>query len=51
MVLNLPVAERLEGTLASITASVMNGARIVRVHDVIAPHRTVTITENIMGMI
>jgi dihydropteroate synthase len=50
MVLNLPVAERLEGTLASITASVMNGARIVRVHDVIATHRTVTITEKIMGM-
>ena len=50
MVLNLPVAERLEGTLASITAGVMNGARIVRVHDVIATHRTVTITEKIMGM-
>jgi dihydropteroate synthase len=50
MVLNLPVAERLEGTLASITAGVMNGARIIRVHDVIATHRTVTITEKIMGM-
>ena len=50
MVLNLPVAERLEGTLASITAGVMNGARIVRVHDVIATHRTVTITEKIIGM-
>ena len=50
MVLNLPVAERLEGTLASITAGVMYGARIVRVHDVIATHRTVTITEKIMGM-
>ena len=50
MVLNLPVAERLEGTLASITAGVMNGSRIVRVHDVIATHRTVTITEKIMGM-
>ena len=50
MVLNLPVAERSEGTLASITAGVMNGARIIRVHDVIATHRTVTITEKIMGM-
>ena len=48
--LNLPVTERLEGTLASITASVMNGARIVRVHDVVSVRRTVTITEKIMGM-
>ncbi|MBC8345366.1 MAG: dihydropteroate synthase [Candidatus Marinimicrobia bacterium] len=50
MALNLPVAERLEGTLASITAAVMNGARIVRVHDIVAARRTVTITEKIMGM-
>ena len=48
--LNLPVTERLEGTLASITAGVMNGARIVRVHDVVSVCRTVTITEKIMGM-
>lgn len=48
--LNLPVTERLEGTLASITAGVMNGARIVRVHDVVSVLRTVTITEKIMGM-
>ena len=48
--LNLPVTERLEGTLASITAGVMNGARIVRVHDVVSVRRTITITEKIMGM-
>jgi len=48
--LNLPVTERLEGTLASITAGLMNGARIVRVHDVVSVRRTVTITEKIMGM-
>lgn len=33
-ILNLPVNERLEGTIASVTASVLNGADIVRVHDV-----------------
>ena len=30
----LPTSERLEGTLAAVAAGVMNGARIVRVHDV-----------------
>ena len=49
-VLNLPITERLEGTLASITAGVMNGARIVRVHDIMAVRRTIAITEKIMGM-
>ncbi len=49
-VLNLPTTERLEGTLASITAGVMNGARIVRVHDIMAVRRTIAITEKIMGM-
>ena len=48
--LNLPVTERLEGTLSSITAGVMNGARIVRVHDVPPVRRTVIITEKIIGM-
>lgn len=33
-VLNLDVSERLEGTLAAVAASVLNGANIVRVHDV-----------------
>ena len=31
---NAPADERLHGTIASIVASVLNGARIVRVHDV-----------------
>jgi len=48
--LNLPVEDRLEGTLASITAGIMNGARIVRVHDVKETVRVVTITEKIMGI-
>jgi dihydropteroate synthase len=30
----LPVKERLEGSLAALAVAVMNGADIVRVHDV-----------------
>ncbi len=33
-ILNLPVNERLEGTAASVAAAIMNGANIIRVHDV-----------------
>jgi dihydropteroate synthase len=33
-VLNLPVHERLEGTAAAVASAVLNGAHIVRVHDV-----------------
>lgn len=48
--LNLPVEERLEGTLASITAGIMNGANIIRVHDVKETLRAVKIIEKIMGI-
>ena len=37
-ILDLPVEERLEGTAAAVAAAVLNGADIVRVHDV-KPHR------------
>ena len=33
-ILNLPPAERVEGTAAAVTACILNGANIVRVHDV-----------------
>jgi dihydropteroate synthase len=33
-ILGLPVADRLEGTAAAVAASIMNGANVVRVHDV-----------------
>lgn len=33
-VLNLPVEERMEGTAAAVVAAVLNGAALVRVHDV-----------------
>jgi len=32
--LNLPPEERLEGTAAAVTAAIMNGAQMIRVHDV-----------------
>ena len=47
--LNLPINQRIEGTMASITASIINGARIVRVHDIEETRRTVAITEKIIG--
>lgn len=33
-ILDLPVEERLEGTAATVAASIMNGASVIRVHDV-----------------
>ena len=42
-----PVEERLHGTMASITAAVLNGAHIVRVHDVRSASETVRIADAI----
>ncbi len=47
-VLDLPVSERLEGTIATCVASVMNGANICRVHDVKEVARAVKMTDTIM---
>jgi dihydropteroate synthase len=47
-VLDLPVEERLEGSLAALAAAVMNGANIVRVHDVKESKRVVTLIDAIM---
>ncbi len=41
--------ERLEGSLASTVVSILNGARIVRVHDVRATVDAVRMTEAILG--
>ncbi len=46
--LKLPENERLEGTAAAVTASMMNGARIIRVHDVKEMSRVIKITEKII---
>ena len=48
-VLNLPPDERKEGTLATVVAGIMNGAKIVRVHDVKEVSRAVKITEKIIA--
>ena len=49
LTLGLPVEERLEGTAAAITASIINGARIVRVHDVLQMKRVQIISDKIKG--
>lgn len=47
-VLDLPVESRETGTMATIAAAVMNGANIVRAHNVKAAKETVTIIDAIM---
>ena len=48
-VLDLPASERIEGTLATVIAGVMNGAKMVRVHDVKEAKRAVKVTEKILA--
>lgn len=48
-VLNLPPAERLEGTMAAVALAIHNGADIVRVHDVTAARRVCQIADMIIG--
>ena len=47
-ILDLPVAERLEGSLATAIIGIMKGARILRVHDVQETYRAVRITSEIL---
>ncbi len=49
LALNLPVEERLEGTLATTVMAVMRGCGFVRVHDVLANKRVIQMTEAILG--
>jgi dihydropteroate synthase len=44
-VLNLPPAERLEGTMAAVAVAIQNGADIIRVHDVKAVSRVCRIAD------
>ena len=44
-ILDLPVDDRVEGTAATVTASVLRGADVVRVHDVRAMTRVVRVAE------
>lgn len=43
--LDAPVTDRLEGTAATVTASVLRGADVVRVHDVRAMTRVVRVAD------
>jgi len=48
-ILNLPPQERIEGTIASAVLSVIQGAHILRVHDVASIKRAILVTEAIMN--
>jgi len=47
-ILNLPVLERIDGTIASAVISIIHGAHILRVHDVAPIKRAVLVAEAIM---
>lgn len=47
--LGVGIDQRLEGTLALVTLSVIGGASIVRVHDVLATVRTIAMVEAVLG--
>jgi dihydropteroate synthase len=49
LTLNVPVAERLPGSLAAAIISALNGAHIVRVHDVKETFQAIKIVEVIRG--
>ena len=44
-----PVSERLQGTMATVTASVLKGAHIVRVHDVLAAVQASRVADEILN--
>ena len=46
-ILNVEVGERLEGTLSSITVGVLNGANIIRCHDVLQAKRAIAVADAI----
>ncbi len=49
-ILDLPVEERLEGSLAALAVAVMNGANIVRVHDVKESRRVAKLVDAILRL-
>jgi dihydropteroate synthase len=44
-ILDLPVDQRLEGSLAAAAVAVFQGARIIRAHDIAATARAVRVAE------
>ena len=49
LTLNLPVTQRLEGTLATTVLGVLKGCGFVRVHDVKENMRAIRMTRAILG--
>jgi dihydropteroate synthase len=49
-ILDLPVEERLEGSLAALAVAIMNGANIVRVHDVKESKRVACLVDTIIDV-
>ena len=49
-VLDKPKSQRLEGSLAAAVACVLNGARVVRVHEVSESVAAVRMAEAILGL-
>jgi dihydropteroate synthase len=47
--LNIPENERLYGTCAAVTAAILNGAHIVRVHDITAIKHVAIISDKILS--
>jgi len=47
-ILDLPVEHRLEGSIAAAVVAVINGARIVRVHDVLETVRAIRVAERMV---
>lgn len=48
--LDAPRAERLEGSIAAAVVSIVNGARIIRMHDVASSVAATRMTEAILGL-
>lgn len=48
LTLNLPVTERVEGTLATTTVGIMKGCEFIRVHDVLENKRVALMTDKIL---
>ena len=46
--LNTPVDQRIEGTAASVAVAIVNGANIIRVHDVKEMKRVATVVDAIL---
>lgn len=46
-ILNLPPDDRIEGTAAAVTAAIMNGANIIRVHDVKEMKRVAMVSDTL----